>query len=148
MEEMKKIEIYTDGACSGNPGPGGWGVVLIYNGKQKELYGGEIMTTNNRMELRAAIEALSFLKEPCDITLHTDSTYVRDGITKWMMNWQKNNWRTADKKPVKNLDLWQELAEQVKQHQINWCWVKAHNGVEGNEKADKLAVKGRIEILN
>ena len=136
---MKKIIIYTDGACSGNPGPGGWGALLIYDDHQKEIMEGAFDTTNNRMELTAAIEALIALREPCLVTLHTDSTYVKDGITKWIENWKKNGWRTAAKKPVKNADLWQALDEAVKRHTINWCWVKGHNGDEGNERADELA---------
>jgi len=136
---MKKIIIYTDGACSGNPGPGGWGALLIYDDHQKEIMEGAFDTTNNRMELTAAIEALNALKHACFVTLHTDSTYVKDGITKWIDNWKKNGWRTAAKKPVKNADLWQLLDEAVKLHEIEWCWVKGHNGDEGNERADELA---------
>ena len=136
---MKHIEIFTDGACKGNPGPGGWGVFLRFGKHEKKLSGGEPLTTNNRMELTAAIEALNVLKEPCSITLHTDSTYVKDGITKWIENWKKNGWRTAAKKPVKNSDLWQDLDEAVIRHNISWKWVKGHNGDEGNERADELA---------
>ena len=139
---MKKIIIYTDGACSGNPGPGGWGALLIYDDHQKEIMEGAFETTNNRMELTAAIESLNVLKQPCVITLHTDSTYVKDGITKWIQNWKNNGWRTAAKKPVKNADLWQALDEAVTRHDINWCWVKGHNGDEGNERADELANMG------
>ena len=139
---MKKITIYTDGACSGNPGPGGWGALLIYDDHQKEIMEGAFETTNNRMELTAAIEALNVLKQPCAIILHTDSTYVKDGITKWIQNWKNNGWRTAAKKPVKNADLWQALDEAVTRHNINWCWVKGHNGDEGNERADELANMG------
>lgn len=139
---MKKITIYTDGACSGNPGSGGWGALLIYDDHQKEIMEGAFETTNNRMELTAAIEALNVLKHPCAITLHTDSTYVKDGITKWIRNWKSNGWRTTAKKPVKNADLWQALDEAVQRHNINWCWVKGHNGDEGNERADELANMG------
>jgi len=139
---MKEITIYTDGACSGNPGPGGWGALLIYDDHKREIMEGAFETTNNRMELTAAIEALNALKEPCSVTLHTDSTYVKDGITKWIKNWKNNGWRTAAKKPVKNADLWQALDEAVKHHTINWRWVKGHNGDEGNERADDLANMG------
>lgn len=139
---MKEITIYTDGACSGNPGPGGWGALLIYDDHRREVMEGAFDTTNNRMELTAAIEALNALKEPCSVTLYTDSTYVKDGITKWIENWKNNGWRTAAKKPVKNADLWQALDQAVRRHQINWCWVKGHNGDEGNERADELANMG------
>jgi ribonuclease HI len=135
-----KIKIYTDGACSGNPGPGGWGAILIHDNKQKEICGREDHTTNNRMELMAVLMSLKELKKPCEIDLYTDSTYVKNGMTSWIFNWQKNNWRTADKKPVKNADLWQEIFELSKNHQILWHWVKAHNGDVFNERADKLAV--------
>jgi len=144
---MKQIDIYTDGACSGNPGPGGWGAVLIYNGTQKELYGGAEKTTNNRMELTAAIESISAVKEECRINLYTDSKYVKDGINEWMPNWKKNNWRTAKNKPVKNIDLWQKLDELITNHNIEWYWVKGHSGNVGNDLADELAVKGREEII-
>lgn len=143
----KKVEIYTDGACRGNPGPGGWGALLIYGDTQKELYGGELDTTNNRMELMAAIEALSLLTRCCDLTLYTDSQYVRKGITQWIENWKKRGWQTAAKKPVKNADLWQRLDEAVGQHNINWVWVKGHSGNEGNEMADQLANRGIDEQL-
>ena len=136
---MKNIVIYTDGACSGNPGPGGWGALLIYADHQKEIMEGAFETTNNRMELTAAIEALKALNEPCTVTLHTDSTYVKDGITKWIDNWKNNGWRTAAKKPVKNADLWKDLDLAVKQHTIEWKWVRGHNGDAGNERADELA---------
>lgn len=135
----KKVEAFTDGACSGNPGPGGWGVVLRWNGHEKELKGAEAQTTNNRMELMAAIEALNALKHPCAVTLVTDSTYVKDGITKWIFGWQRNGWKTAAKKPVKNADLWQQLSEAIKRHEINWEWVKGHAGHAENERADALA---------
>ncbi len=136
---MKNIVIYTDGACSGNPGPGGWGALLLYADHQKEIMEGAFETTNNRMELTAAIEALNALSEPCTVTLHTDSTYVKDGITKWIDNWKNNGWRTAAKKQVKNADLWKKLDIAVKRHSIAWKWVKGHNGDAGNERADELA---------
>lgn len=144
---MKNIEIFTDGACKGNPGPGGWGALLRYNGHEKSLYGGETDTTNNRMELTAAIEALKALKEPCRVDLTTDSQYVRQGITEWIENWKKRNWRTAAKQPVKNVDLWQALDEQIAKHHVAWHWVKGHSGHRENEIADELANKG-IESLN
>nr|WP_206374310.1 ribonuclease HI [Sneathiella chinensis] len=136
------VTIYTDGACSGNPGPGGWGALLESNGKTKEICGGESETTNNRMELTAAIQALDALKHPSNVELHTDSTYVKDGITKWMANWKKNGWKTAARKPVKNQDLWMALDEAIQRHQIVWKWVKGHAGHPGNEKADALANQG------
>lgn len=136
------VIIHTDGGCSGNPGPGGWGAVLQYNGTIKDLSGGEAETTNNRMELTAAIEALNALKRPCVIELHTDSKYVKDGLTKWIHGWKKNGWKTAAKKPVKNVELWQALDEAVQRHQINWHWVKGHAGDEMNERADQLATEG------
>jgi ribonuclease HI len=138
----KKVVIYTDGACKGNPGPGGWGVLLQYGDKTKELCGGESETTNNRMELQAAIEALTVLSRQCDIILYTDSTYVRKGITEWLAGWKRNGWKTAAKKPVKNADLWQQLDEASQRHDIDWRWVKGHSGDPGNEKADELANKG------
>ncbi|WP_169567799.1 ribonuclease HI [Sneathiella limimaris] len=138
----KSVTIYTDGACSGNPGPGGWGALMEYQGKEKELFGGEAETTNNRMELSAAINALNALKRASTVELYTDSTYVRDGITKWMANWKKNGWKTAAKKPVKNQDLWEELDTAINRHKINWHWVKGHAGHPGNERADELANKG------
>ena len=136
------IQIWTDGACSGNPGPGGWGVLLVAGDKRKELYGGDPDTTNNRMELLAAIEALNALKKPSAVTLHTDSTYVKDGLTKWIHGWKRNGWKTAAKKPVKNKDLWQALEAACERHTIEWVWVKGHAGDEGNEKADELARRG------
>ena len=136
------IEIWTDGACSGNPGPGGWGVLLKTGTHEKELFGGEAETTNNRMELVAAIEALSALKERSKVILHTDSTYVKDGLTKWMASWKRNGWKTAAKKPVKNKDLWMSLDEAANRHDIVWKWVKGHSGDEGNERADALARLG------
>lgn len=143
---MSKVEIYTDGACRGNPGPGGWGAVLMYGDKRKEIFGGDANTTNNRMELMAAIQALSALTRECELTLYTDSQYVRKGITEWIDNWKKRGWKTAAKKPVKNADLWQELDGQVARHKINWVWVKGHAGNEGNELADQLANKGADQV--
>lgn len=134
-----KVVIHTDGACSGNPGPGGWGAILDYNGTRKELSGGAPETTNNRMELQAAIEALNALKRPCAVEMHVDSQYVKDGITKWIHGWKRNGWKTADKKPVKNLDLWQALDEAIARHDISWHWVKGHAGHDENERADELA---------
>lgn len=136
------MTIHTDGACSGNPGPGGWGVLMVSGAKTKELFGGTPETTNNRMELMAAIMALEALKTPCQVKLVTDSVYVRDGITKWIHGWRKNGWRTAAKKPVKNDDLWQRLDEARNGHEIDWLWVKGHAGDPGNERADELARKG------
>ncbi len=134
-----KIEIFTDGACSGNPGPGGWGAVLRWRGHERELSGGAPETTNNRMELMAAIVALESLKRAAPVVLHTDSTYVRDGITKWIHGWKRNGWKTAAKKPVKNEDLWRRLDDALKDHQIEWVWVKGHAGHPENERADQLA---------
>jgi ribonuclease HI len=136
---VKKVEIFTDGACKGNPGPGGWGVVLRIAHHEKELSGSEPATTNNRMELTAVIRALGALKEPCHVLLHTDSRYVIDGITKWIYGWQKNGWRNAAKKPVLNADLWLELWTAVRPHRIEWIWVKGHDGHPENERADRLA---------
>ena len=136
---MKKVEVFTDGACKGNPGPGGWGAVIKSGVHEKELSGGEKHSTNNRMELMAAIEALNALKRPCHVILTTDSNYVRDGITKWIHGWQRNGWKTADKKPVKNAELWQALLEATQRHRIDWHWVKGHAGHPGNEHADRLA---------
>lgn len=138
---MKKIEIFTDGACSGNPGPGGWGAILRYNGAEKELSGGEKNTTNNRMELTAVIESLSALKEPCKVKLVTDSKYVADGVTKgWAESWRKNGWRKADKKPALNPDLWEKLLNLLEVHNVEICWVKGHAGHPENERCDRLAV--------
>lgn len=142
---MSDVTIYTDGACSGNPGPGGWGAILIHGEHRKELTGGEKNTTNNRMELTAAIEALNALKHACNVELHTDSTYVRDGITKWIKGWKRNGWKTAAKKPVKNAELWQQLDESTKRHDIEWHWVKGHAGHPENERADELARQGLDE---
>jgi ribonuclease HI len=136
---MKKVVIHTDGGCHGNPGPGGWGVVLEYNGRKKKLSGGEPMTTNNRMELQAAIEALKALKEPCEVHFHTDSQYVKNGITNWIQSWKRNGWKTSTKQPVKNDDLWKVLDELVLKHRMHWHWVKGHAGNAGNEKCDELA---------
>ena len=137
--ELSKVEIATDGACKGNPGPGGWGVIIRSGTRERELSGGESLTTNNRMELMAAIEGLNALKRPCRVTLSTDSRYVMDGLTKWIKGWQKNGWKTAAKQPVKNADLWQELLAAAKPHRIEWLWVKGHAGHPDNERADKLA---------
>ncbi|MCF7643838.1 ribonuclease HI [Bacillus subtilis] len=139
---MKTITAYTDGACSGNPGPGGWGAILEYNGNRKELNGGEADTTNNRMELMAAISALQALKEPCQVDLYTDSVYVRDGISKWIEGWKRNGWKTAAKAPVKNAELWQILDAARKNHKVTWHWVKGHAGHPENERADELAREG------
>jgi len=136
---LTPVEIYTDGACRGNPGPGGWGAILRTGSAEKELYGGEQDTTNNRMELTAAIQALEALKRPCRVDLHTDSQYVRLGITEWLENWKLKGWKTAGRKPVKNRDLWQELDRQAARHQVRWHWVKGHSGDPGNERADELA---------
>jgi ribonuclease HI len=141
-----KVVIHTDGACSGNPGPGGWGAILDYNGTRKEVFGGEPQTTNNRMELQAAIEALNALKRPCAVEMHVDSNYVKDGITKWIFGWKKNGWKTADKKPVKNVELWQALDEAIKRHEISWHWVKGHDGHPENERADELARMGIQQV--
>lgn len=138
--------IYTDGACKGNPGIGGWGAWLRAGEHEKEMCGGEHDTTNNRMELTATIKALETLNVPCTVDIYTDSVYVRDGVTKWMSNWKRNNWRTASKQPVKNKDLWQALDEAIGQHEVNWHWVKGHSGNQGNERADQLANQG-IEQL-
>jgi len=144
---MKHVVIYTDGACRGNPGPGGWGALLATDNAKRELYGGEIHTTNNRMELTAAIEALNALKTPCEVELYTDSNYVQQGITSWLAGWKRNGWRTAAKKPVKNADLWRALDSACERHHITWRWVKGHAGTSGNETADRLANQG-IESLS
>jgi ribonuclease HI len=136
----ERVTIYTDGACSGNPGPGGWGVLLLYGGRERELSGGEALTTNNRMELTAAIMALEGLTRPCTVDLFTDSQYVRDGITKWLQNWQRRGWRTADKKPVKNEDLWRRLDAARQRHQVVWHWVRGHADNPLNHRVDALAV--------
>lgn len=144
---MEPVKIYTDGACKGNPGPGGWGALLRYGEKEKQLWGGETETTNNRMELMAAIQALAELKRNCDVILTTDSQYVRKGITEWIKGWRKNGWKTAAKKPVKNADLWQQLDNLTQQHTIDWRWVKGHSGHPENELADELANRGVDEII-
>jgi ribonuclease HI len=141
-----RVVIHTDGACSGNPGPGGWGVILQWGGHTRELKGGEAHTTNNRMELMAAIVALETLKRPCDVDLHTDSEYLRQGITGWIHGWKRNGWRTADKKPVKNADLWQRLDAAVNRHTVHWHWVRGHSGHDLNERADALAREAIAEI--
>jgi ribonuclease HI len=138
----RRVAIWTDGACSGNPGPGGWGAILVWNGHEKELKGGEDLTTNNRMELMAAISALTALTRACHVDLHTDSQYVRGGVTGWMKGWKKNGWKTADRKPVKNQDLWEALDSALARHEIEWHWVKGHAGDEMNERADALAREG------
>lgn len=143
---MKQVELFTDGACRGNPGPGGWGALLRYNGHEKPLYGGEGQTTNNRMELMAAIEGLRAIKESCTVSLTTDSQYVRKGITEWMINWKARGWKTASKKPVKNVDLWKALDQEVARHQVEWHWVKGHSGHRENEIADQLANQGIDEL--
>jgi ribonuclease HI len=139
---MDKVEIFTDGACKGNPGTGGWGAWLVAGGKEKELYGGELNTTNNRMELRAVIEALTALTRPCDVIVHTDSQYVQKGISEWIHGWKVRGWKTAAKEPVKNADLWKALDEAQARHKIEWRWVKGHSGHVGNERADALANLG------
>ncbi len=144
----QRVIIYTDGACQGNPGPGGWGVVLRYGDAEKTLHGGQPDTTNNRMELMAAIKGLEQLKRPCSVDLYTDSVYVRDGITKWIHGWQKNNWRTSNKKPVKNEDLWKILWPLTQKHNVTWHWVKGHAGNPDNERADALARQGAQELSN
>ena len=145
---MTRVEIFTDGACKGNPGPGGWGAVIRSGGREKEISGGEALTTNNRMELLAAIRALEALQRPCDVILHTDSIYVRDGITKWIHGWRRNGWRTADRKPVKNAELWQELVEAAARHTIDWRWVKGHSGHPENDRADALACAEAMRFAN
>ena len=144
---MKTVEIYTDGACRGNPGPGGWGVLLCYGDQEKTLFGAQAQTTNNRMELQAAIEGLSALTQRCHVRLTTDSQYLRKGITEWMPEWKKRQWRTKQNKPVKNLDLWQQLDQVTGQHDIEWHWVKGHSGHSGNERADQLANQAIDELL-
>ena len=143
---MKDVEIFTDGACRGNPGPGGWGVLLRYRNREKTLHGGERETTNNRMELQAAIEGLRALKHPCRVRLTTDSVYVKNGITTWLANWKAKGWKTAGRKPVKNVDLWQALDELNQQHEVEWHWVKGHSGHRENEIADELANRGIDEL--
>ncbi len=144
---MKQVIIYTDGACRGNPGPGGWGALIKFDAAEKEIFGGQPDVTNNQMELTAAIEGLAALKERCCVELFTDSKYVMNGITQWIQNWKKNNWRTSAKKDVKNKELWQKLDQLISQHQVQWHWVKGHSGDAGNETADLLANKGIDSIL-
>jgi ribonuclease HI len=139
---MDRIDIYTDGACKGNPGPGGWGALLVSGGREKELFGGELNTTNNRMELKAVIEALTALNRPCEVVVHTDSQYVQKGISEWIHGWKARGWKTAAREPVKNVDLWQALDEAQARHRIEWRWVRGHNGHAGNERADALANRG------
>jgi ribonuclease HI len=141
-----RVVIHTDGACSGNPGPGGWGAILEWGGRRREIKGGEAHTTNNRMELMAAISALETLKRPCDVDLHTDSQYLRQGIMSWIHGWKRNGWRTADKKPVKNADLWQRLDGAVARHTVHWHWVRGHSGHDLNERADELAREAIAEL--
>ena len=144
---MKQVEIFTDGACRGNPGPGGWGALLRYQGNERSLYGGEQETTNNRMELMAAIEGLKALTRPCSVRLTTDSKYVKQGITQWLAGWKKKHWKTAGGKPVKNQDLWEQLDQLNQTHSVEWCWVKGHAGHAENEIADQLACQGAEEIM-
>jgi ribonuclease HI len=143
---LPHVVVHTDGACSGNPGPGGWGAILRFGDHEKELKGGEVNTTNNRMELMAAISALEALKKPCRVDLHTDSQYLRNGIMSWIANWKRNGWRTADKKPVKSVDLWQRLDAALGPHQVRWHWVKGHSGHDMNERADVLAREAIAEL--
>ena len=143
---LSHVTIYTDGACSGNPGPGGWGAILIHSKGTKELKGGEALTTNNRMELMGAISALEALSKRCSVDLHTDSRYVMDGITKWLHGWKRNGWKTADKKPVKNVELWQRLDAANARHEVRWHWVRGHSGHPENERADELAREGIAEL--
>lgn len=144
---MATVEIFTDGACRGNPGPGGWGALLRYGATEREIHGGEPETTNNRMELTAVIRALETLKRRCDVRIVTDSQYVRNGITQWIHNWKRNGWRTADRKPVKNAELWQRLSALAEQHSIEWEWVRGHSGHPENERADALANRGIDEVI-
>jgi ribonuclease HI len=139
---MDKVEIYSDGACKGNPGLGGWGALLVFNGQEKEIFGGERNTTNNRMELMAVIQALTVLKRPCDVVVHTDSQYVQKGISEWIHGWKARGWKTASREPVKNADLWQLLDAAQAEHKVEWRWVRGHNGHVGNERADQLANRG------
>ena len=147
MSEDNSVNIFTDGACSGNPGPGGWGVLMLWGKEEKEIYGGEAETTNNRMELMAAIRGLESLKRGMKVRLYTDSTYVKDGITKWIHGWKKNGWKTAAKKPVKNQDLWQMLEKAILEHDVEWHWVKGHSGHPENERADELARRGAEQAV-
>jgi len=147
VSEHKLVKIYTDGSCSGNPGPGGWGAVLFYGNHEKDLCGGELETTNNRMELMAPIKALETLKRSVKAEIYTDSQYVRNGITTWIHNWKANGWKTANRKPVKNADLWQELDKLIKEHDVSWHWIKGHSGHPENERADALARNGTIKAM-
>ena len=147
MADLPQVEMFTDGACRGNPGPGGWAALLRMGGKEREISGGEQLTTNNRMELVAAIKGLEALKRPCRVLLHTDSIYVRDGITRWIHKWLQNGWRTSDRKPVKNAELWQALVDASTPHRIEWRWVKGHSGHVHNERADALARRGMLQTL-
>lgn len=147
MTELSQVEIATDGACKGNPGPGGWGAIIRSGAREKEMSGGEALTTNNRMELMAVIEALNALKRPCSVHLSTDSRYVMDGLTKWIHGWQRNGWKTADRKPVKNADLWQMLIAASAPHRIKWEWVKGHAGHPDNERADRLASDAAVAVM-
>ena len=147
MENSEKIKMYTDGACKGNPGIGGWGVLIRYGGVEKKLYGGEFTTTNNRMELKAVIEGLSALTKPCKVKITTDSKYVMTGATEWLENWKKRSWKTAGKKQVLNVDLWMQLDQLINQHELEWSWVKGHSGHVENEIADQLANKGIDELI-
>ena len=144
---MTRVEVYTDGACRGNPGPGGWGALLVSGQHRRELWGGEPATTNNRMEMTAAIEALAALKRRCQVDLYTDSQYVRNGITEWLPQWKQRGWKTADRKPVKNADLWRRLESEMARHEVRWHWVKGHAGHAGNERADELANRGVDELV-
>jgi len=146
LNAVDKVEIFTDGACRGNPGPGGWGALLRYRGHEKELYGAEAETTNNRMELMAAIAALESLTRRCEVAITTDSQYVKNGITQWMANWKRRGWKTSDRKPVKNIDLWQRLDAAVQRHQVSWHWVRGHTGHAENERADQLANRAIDEM--
>ncbi|QMT30770.1 ribonuclease HI [Alysiella filiformis] len=145
---MKTVYLYTDGACKGNPGAGGWGALLRYKQHEKELFGGEAQTTNNRMELTAVVQGLQALHEPCEVVIHTDSQYVKNGMESWIHNWKKNGWRTAAKQAVKNADLWQSLDHEVQRHQVRWTWVKGHAGHTENERADELANRGAAPYLS
>ncbi len=146
-EAVRTVEIFTDGACKGNPGPGGWGTILRYGSREKEMHGGEAETTNNRMELMAAIQALESLTRPSAVRLYTDSVYLINGITKWVAGWKRNGWKTKDRKPVKNVDLWTRLEEAAGKHEVTWLWVKGHAGHPENERADELACQGAAEVV-
>jgi len=147
-DDQPPVLMWTDGACKGNPGVGGWGALLRFGDHRKELFGGEALTTNNRMELMAVIQGLRALSRPCQVELHVDSAYVMNGVQKWMPGWKRNGWKTSDKKPVKNAELWRELDEELARHQVNWTWVKGHSGDEGNERADQLANQGVLSVSN